>query len=78
MARPKSEATRITELKSDLETMTQAYNSASARAREQNEILFSMFLMLSDMRLRWQDNDDGFLDSYLHALHLMAEKGTDI
>lgn len=77
MARPKSETTRIKELESDLETMTEAYRSASARAREQNEILFSMYVILCDIRDSEID-DVGVLSSYLHALYLMAEKGTDI
>ena len=74
MARPKSEATRISNLESSLETMTSAYESASARAREQNAILFSMYIILTDMR----DSDNDGLGAYLHALHALAEKGTDI
>lgn len=74
MARPKSEATRIKDLESDLETMTSAYESAFARAREQNEILFSMYIILSDMR----DTDNDGLGAYTHALLALAEKGTDI
>ena len=74
MARPKSEATRISNLESSLATMTSAYESASARAREQNEILFSMYIILCDLR----DSDNDALGAYLHALLALAEKGTDI
>lgn len=74
MARPKSEATRISYLESSLATMTSAYESAAARAREQHEILFSMYIILGDLR----DSENDGLGAYLHALHLMAEKGTDI
>lgn len=77
MARPKSEATRIAELASDLDTMTRAYESAAVRAREQNEILFSMYAILSDIRDSELEHNDA-IGAYIHALHVMAEKGTDI
>lgn len=77
MARPKSEATRIAELESDLDSMARAYESAAARAREQNEVLFSLYAILSDIRdSELEDNDA--IGAYIHALHALAEKGTDI
>lgn len=77
MARPKSEATRIKDLESDLAALTRAYEASIVRAREQNEILFSMYIILCDIRDSEAESNDA-IGAYIHALTLMAEKGTDI
>ena len=82
--RPKSDATRIKELQSELEEMEASFRAAQDVANNAREmpiemgaIFFDMWCILDDMVQRFDQLDEGLLIANLKALKLMADKGSD-
>lgn len=85
MARPKSEATRIKDLETQVKYLELEKQKAEEeahrnlqRALAMSSLFFDMYFLLLEL----QDNQDIFEDGnpgpYITALSLMAEKGTEL
>ena len=85
MARPKSEATRIKDLETRIKYLELEKQKAEEeahhvrqRAIKMSDLFFDMQVILDDLRSSEGVFEDGAAHPYVHALLLMAEKGTDI
>jgi len=75
MARPKADATRIKELEAQVADLAEDLRLSRCRTADMNGLFYDMHSILID--LHGSENTSFETAPYIHALMLMAEKGTE-
>jgi hypothetical protein len=75
MARPKADATRIKELEAQVADLAEDLRLSRCRTADMSGLFYDMHSILID--LHGSENTSFETSPYIHALMLMAEKGTE-
>jgi hypothetical protein len=75
MARPKADATRIKELEAQVATLSEELRLSRCRTADMSGLFYDMHSILMDVHT--SENTSFETAPYIHALMLMAEKGTE-
>lgn len=75
MARPKADATRIKELEAQVADLSEELRLSRCRNADMSGLFYDMYSILID--LHGNQNMDYEVAPYVHALMLMAERGTE-
>jgi hypothetical protein len=75
MARPKADATRIKELEAQVADLAEDLRLSRCRTADMTGLFYDMHSILID--LHGSENTSFETAPYIHALMLMAEKGTE-
>ena len=75
MARPKADATRIKELEAQVANLSEELRLSRCRTADMSSLFYDMYSILMDVHA--SENISFETAPYIHALMLMAEKGTE-
>ena len=75
MARPKADATRIKELEAQVANLSEELRLSRCRTADMSSLFYDMYSILMDVHA--SENTSFETAPYIHALMLMAEKGTE-
>jgi hypothetical protein len=75
MARPKADATRIKELEAQVATLSEQLRLSRCRTADMSSLFYDMYSILMDIHA--SENTSFETAPYIHALMLMAERGTE-
>jgi hypothetical protein len=75
MARPKADATRIKELEAQVASLSEELRLSRCRNTDMSGMFYDMYSILID--LHGSENTSFETAPYVHALMLMAERGTE-
>jgi hypothetical protein len=75
MARPKADATRIKELEIEVADLSEQLRLSRCRTADMSGLFYDMYSILMDIHA--SENTSFETAPYVHALMLMAEKGTE-
>lgn len=75
MARPKADATRIKELEAQVACMSEELRLSRCHTAEMSSLFYDMHFILGDIYSSKDSLDE--TTPYIHALMLMAERGTE-
>jgi hypothetical protein len=75
MARPKADATRIKELEAQVANLSEELRLSRCRTADMSSLFYDMYSILMDVHI--SENTSFETAPYVHALMLMAEKGTE-
>ena len=75
MARPKADATRIKELEAQVATLSEQLRLSRCRTADMSSLFYDMYSILMDVHA--SENTSFETAPYIHALMLMAERGTE-